>query len=136
MKNYWDSELTGKIEYGMLESIIARYFQVHQGINIKYLDLNPLKDSIEEKEPTFVVETEFGKTHYTISIADLQEIVKEYLALKNYELKEMNFTDKGAHIIFKRMSNEREESTYNTQKNKIKIQNPNRKKANHEKTTI
>ena len=96
-----DITYDGKMSYTALRQMIFDYYKENKGIQLSSISIDYLKNKLtvgNSNQPFFIRKDEFGETRFDIPQEEIQQILREYLAKKNYELIDLTF---GSSVEFK-----------------------------------
>ena len=96
-----DLTYKGRLDYDSLRDIVYHYYKVNKGIQLTSISTEYLIDKLAKNvnnQPLFIKQGESGETRIDISKEDINEIIKSYLASKNYKLLDLDYGDK---VIFR-----------------------------------
>lgn len=98
-----DITYDGKMDYTTLRQMIFDYYKENKGIQLGSISIDYLKSkmtggSLNNNQPFFIMRDEMGEKRFDIPQEEMQEILKTYLAKKNYELNDLKF---GSSVEFK-----------------------------------
>ena len=91
----------GKMDYTALRQMIYDYYKENKGVQLGSISIDYLKIKLtggDFNQPFFIRKDEFGETRFDIPQEEMQQILREYLAKKNYELTDLTF---GSSVEFK-----------------------------------
>lgn len=96
-----DITYDGKMDYTALRQMIFDYYKENKGVQLSSISIDYLKSKLtggNNTQPFFIRKDEFGETRFDIPQEEMQQILREYLAKKNYELTDLTF---GSSVEFK-----------------------------------
>lgn len=119
-----DITYDGSIRYEDLRQIIFDYYKENKGIVLGSISIDYLQDKLRgnvNNQPFFIRNDDFGESRFDISKEEIQEILKSYLASKNYELKELIF-DNRVKFQYKQVKKQEQKPNLNSSEEPVFVE--------------